>query len=169
MGFKNKKSSQFTPLDLNENTVQTIFNNCLATEKSTTIISSSLFKKEKGYEKPDTPITFSQESIKNNLQNIKYLLGQIESIHDGSLIMYSSTGAKKYTGKNWTVNSASLMKLLHLGLASGLMSSFNAKGNFAELKYIKPTLSPRDPNFIDWYDSYLAETKKSEGPTIDEK
>lgn len=61
------------------------------------------------------------------------------------------------------------MELLYLGNAANALAPFVKKSNHAFLQGVKPTLSPRDPNFIDWYDSYLAEMKKSEGPTPDEK
>lgn len=169
MGFKNKKIIQFTPLDLNENTVETLFNRCLAKNTDGTIISSSLFPQSAGYKKPDTPITFSQEKIQKDKQNIIYLYGQLERVHDNLHTIYSTSGSKKYTHENWTTNSGTLMKLLHLGRAAGIMYHFNATSNSAALVDIEPTLSPRDPNFDEWYKGYEAKMKKAEGPTPDEK
>lgn len=62
------------------------------------------------------------------------------------------------------------MKFLYLGNAAGILTPFVAKGNVSAIsENVTPTLSPKDPNFIDWYDGYLAEMKKAEGPTPDEK
>ncbi len=61
------------------------------------------------------------------------------------------------------------MELMHLGVASGLMYHFGAKSNSAALSPITPTLSPKDPNFAEWYKGYEAKMKRAEGPTPDEK
>lgn len=148
MGFKNKKVIKFVPIDLNEANVQTIFNRCLATEDTDIVISVSLFSKEE-HEKVDTPITFDKEEIEKERKNIRYLMGQIKSVHEDLSIMYSTIGTQKYNGEIWTAEPENLMKLLYLARAAGIMSAFGKC--LAGLKYIAPTLSPTDPNFAEWY------------------
>lgn len=62
------------------------------------------------------------------------------------------------------------MKFFYLGNAAGILTPFSAKGNVSAISEdIKPTLSPRDSKFMEWYKKYEADKKKSEGPTPDEK
>lgn len=115
-------------------------------------------------------IAFDKQKIKDNSQKINYLYGQLFDIHAHNLVLYASNSMKNYKGANWTTNRAIAMELFHLGVINNSISQFSEETYTALFsKTVRPTLSPRDPNFIDWYDSYLAEMKKSEGPTPDEK
>ena len=61
------------------------------------------------------------------------------------------------------------MELLYLGEASASITPFIARTGSANIVVAKPTLSPKDPKFAEWYKGYEAQMKKSEGPTPDEK
>ncbi len=111
MGFKNKKKIDFVPMDLNEDNVETLFNRCLANEQTETKILSSLFPANNGYENPDKPITFSNQKILENKKNIRYLFGQLETVHQAIPNIYSTLGTKKYTNINWTNNTRYLYEI----------------------------------------------------------
>ena len=62
------------------------------------------------------------------------------------------------------------MEFLHLGNAVYAIAPFLAEKQASAISFsIKPTLSPKDPNFAEWFKGYEAEMKKAEGPTPDEK
>ncbi len=178
MGLKDKmlkKSSEitnqrsaFTPLELNEGNVQAIFNRCLAKDDTTEKVSSILYYKELGYEKEDLGISFDKVNLIANKKSIEYLYGQLASVHDNQTIMKVEDFAKSYLGHTWTTDKASLMQLIYLGSSKSekLLTLFNAKFNGTSLYApIKPTLSPKDPNFPAWWEEHKAEWEepKKEG------
>lgn len=115
-------------------------------------------------------ISFDKQKIKADSKIINYFFGQLIDIHENSSILLIKNSMKNYNNNIWTNDRAVVMELLHLGVINNSISQFSEK-TFSALfsKTVKPTLSPKDPNFIDWYESYLAEMKKAEGPTPDEK
>ena len=60
-----------------------------------------------------------------------------------------------------------ILSFLHLGYANHLFNSFVRipSGDFAYVPFIKPTLSPKDPNFPAWWEEHKSEWKepKKEG------
>ena len=73
-----------------------------------------------------------------------------------------------YLGINWTNNKAHLLEFLHLGCTNEInfVSPFNAKNNSADLiiDSIKPTLSPKDPNFPAWWEEHKSEWEELNDP-----
>lgn len=176
MGLKDKlkkyneqhSEDQFHPIELTEGNVQAIFNRCLATKESTEKTSSILFYKEFGYEKDDIGIVFDKQKLKANRKNIEYLYGQLASIHEFESILKMNDFTKSYLGHNWTRNKSSLMQLLYLGSAQSekILNYFDAEYNGTSLyALIKPTLSPKDPNFPAWWEEHKSEWEepKKEG------
>lgn len=105
MGFKNKKViKSFTPIDLNEENVQTIFKRCLASDSTDEKQSSALFRARYGFESTSTPISFDRKKILENKDAIKYLYGQLHAIHSGNFIFAPSDLVKKYSSLPWTNN-----------------------------------------------------------------
>ena len=176
MGFNLNKAREkkeeiiksFTPLDLNEGEVQAIFNRCLATESCKDITVSSLYFSSLGYEKEDDGLLFDKKQILLNRQNIEYLYGQLKPIHIKQHMLKLDDFLQTYAGITWVRDNASLMQLLYLGSSDELtiLNHFIAKYNGTTLNMnIKPTLSPKDPNFPAWWEEHKSEWEepKKEG------
>ena len=170
MGFNIQKSLEknrergehFTPCDLNEGNVQAIFNRCLATDSTTEYIKSVLYQKEHGYAENSNPILFDKKALLDNLKNIRYLYGQLITVHlDTNTINThedsDSPAMKNYRGEIWTMNKGSLLQFFHLGVGSNTISPFTLKGNSGFKYKIPVTLSPKDPAFPAWWEAHRGE------------
>lgn len=65
-----------------------------------------------------------------------------------------------YYREKWAHNKAYVLELLYLGCnhKTLVIAPFNAKINSTMIgDSIKPTLSPFDPNFTEWWDQHKAE------------
>ena len=113
--------------DLNEGTVQAIFNRCFGA---------------KGADGQ------SIERCAENKKSIAYLYGQLQLVHtpraDG--ILFTEGCYVRYDGKIWTNDKATMVKFFHLREAA-LLTHVN----------FKPTLSPKDPSFPAWWEAHKAE------------
>ena len=111
-------SSQFKPIDLNEENVQAIFSRCLDTsenEKETSI--TTLFPPELGYEYDSALlISFNNTEILKNKKNIEYLYGQLNEVHkkNSKGRVNISDYTFKYSGNHWTTDKGTILKLLYL-------------------------------------------------------
>lgn len=167
--FKKKFSDiSYVALDLNEGNVQEIFNRCMAKETSQETTGSCLYFRAFGYEKEDTGISFDKKQIILNKSAIQYLYGQLKPIHIQQNNLKIEDFEKIYLGTDWTKNKASLMQLIYLGSSEDLriLSPFVAKNNSTTLLMpVKPTLSPKDPNFPAWWEEHKSEWEehKKEG------
>lgn len=112
MGLKNIKKTNPTPLDLNQDTIQKIFDNCLSSTITTEYTLSSIFRKDLGFEKNDNPISFDKQKIKQNTESIKYLYGQLYTIHRNLYSLRIPYATKKYTGEQWTTDSRNTNEIL---------------------------------------------------------
>ena len=68
--------------------------------------------------------------------------------------------SKKYTNETWTKNGGTLSALLSLAFARGYCMPFtkeNGEASAEFLRSIKPTLSPKDPNFPAWWEKHKSE------------
>lgn len=152
------KAKAFSPLDLNEGEVQAIFNRCLKTAETKEIEYTTLFREDLGYDKTETPVHFDKDIIKQNIQTIKYLYGQLSLIHQGQYFITSEQGKIKYGDTQWTENNGVLMEFFHLGAGAHIMTPFVAKVQRAGLvNTLVPTLSPKDPAFPAWWEAHRAE------------
>ena len=161
MGFKNGKIIKhegFQPLDLNEGNVQAIFNRCLAKEGEATTYAQILQKALAG--KDSDLIEFSKERIIASSKNISYLLGQLKGVHERARLIPLEYGIIKYGGEKWTTNADILFKLYELGTVNLNVTSFSLqkdKSLATDISKIKPTLSPKDPNFPAWWETHKGE------------
>lgn len=158
--IENAKENSFTPLELNEGEVQAIFNRCLATKDTpnSDVQLSILFKKIMGYDEDSKPMAFCKSKIGQNKSNILYLLGQLASVHKGSREITAKESIFRYDEKKWTTDTVTIMKLYHLAEASDGISPFMKKYNVANTEpIVKPTLSPKDPNFPAWWEQHKKE------------
>ena len=169
-----KEASQFEPQELSERNVQAIFNRCLDTsEDRQTTSFATLFPPELGYEyDPDLQICFNNAELLKNKKNIKYLYGQLKEVHSQkpkervSISDYTFD----YSGKHWSTDKGTIMELLYLGVHYNilLIEPFRAQDDTSRIfleKPIKPTLSPKDPNFPAWWEEHKSEWEepKKEG------
>ena len=182
MGFNLSKAREkkeeiiksFTPLELNEGNVQAIFNRCLATKESQEISGGILFPPSHGYkEDAERMIRFDSEILLKNKKTIEYLLGQLEKVHSSkagkriTIDDYNMT----YNGKNWTRDKATMLQFLYLGVTKDtlLISPFRAEDSTSIISpQVKPTLSPKDPNFPAWWEEHKSEWEelKKEGKEL---
>mgnify|MGYP006864514348 CR=1 FL=1 len=163
----------FKPLDLNEDNVQAIFNRCLYSTDSKERSEARLFYTRLGYsEEEANPIYFDKDILIENKPNIEYLYGQLDSVHTGKYKTESQTikdFIKSYTQKNWSQNKGILLELLYLAsnVEVSILSPFNkADGDTTRIRPdIKETLSPKDPNFPEWWEKHKSEWEepKKEG------
>ena len=166
-----EKENQFFPIDLNEGNVQAIFNRCLAKPDTKDFSYATLFPTTHGYKPGDEiQIQFDSAELLKNKQSIKFLFGQLQEVHasikkqDISIDDYNTT----YNGKHWTSDKGTLLKFLYLGVSPETLfiSPFNAKSNTSIMSpQVKPTLSPKDPNFPEWWEEHKSEWEepKKEG------
>lgn len=166
MGFNLNKAKaakeeilkSFTPLDLNEGNVQAIFNRCISNGGEETTYAQVLQKALSG--KESALVRFSQERINANSKSISYLFGQLKAVHKNERLMLLEYGIMSYTGTKWTTNPAMLLKLYELGMVNINMTPFSLQKNetlLTDISAIKPTLSPKDPNFPAWWEAHKAE------------
>lgn len=173
MGLKDKmlkKSAEisaqrpaFTPLELNEGNVQAIYNRCAAIKDSEEITKVILFSTRLGFtEEDETVIHFDKNALSKNMQNIEYLYGQLGVVHLGknktdrfAIMDFSTT----YTGRSWSENKGALLELLYLGCGKLTMPFVKESDSETTVisDTIKPTLSPKDPNFPAWWEEHKAE------------
>ena len=151
-------------VELNEGEVQAIFNRCLATKDTpnSDVQLSILFKKIMGYDKDSEPMAFCKSKIEQNKRNILYLMGQLASVHKESPLESRIITAKesifRYDEIKWTTDTVTIMKLYHLAEAADGMAPFVKQSNRAITEpIVKPTLSPKDPNFPAWWEAHKDE------------
>lgn len=149
--------------DLNEGTVQAIFNRCLATADTKEYIKSVLEQQKFGFAQDSKGILFDRVKIqRDNIHAIEYLYGQLLTAHDDSNSINTSTKTKvnamtKYTGEIWTTNKGILMQFFHLGLSANTIYPFTVNFDSSFTANIRPTLSPKDPAFPAWWEAHRSE------------
>ena len=165
MGFLNKKpvikQEGFQPLELNEDNVQAIFHRCLAKEGehfyNVQVLGSELTKN------PSDIVQLSKQKMEENDQNIRYLLGQLKTIHlpDVKAITLQE-GFFRYDNHVWTKDFDFLFQLYALALGCVYLRGFSKTkdGNITSLidyNHCTPTLSPKDPAFPAWWEAHKSE------------
>lgn len=170
MGLRDKYAKKlaeqgFKPLELTEENVQAIFNRCLLKAESKEIARTALFSRIMGYsEEEELVVEFDKAALLENKKNIRYLYGQLSAVHTGKGLKYRLATADfstNYQENVWHSSEGVLKMLLYLGLnnALALSSPFSKVDNDTTIirKDIKPTLSPKDPNFPEWWDQHKSE------------
>lgn len=157
MGFKNKKPV-FTPLDLNEENVQTIFKRCLPDDTTSETQGLVLFHKVLGFNENSSSVCFDKEKIEKNRQQITYLYGQLNDTFQKKNKTTPVSASTKYTGEHWSKSPDIIIKFLQLGTCLNLIYPFLAETKEASLNNkVTPTLSPKDPHFSDWWEQHKSE------------
>ena len=157
--------AEFTPVDLNEDNVQAIFERCIAREGTPEdqCFNSILFSRLRGYS-PDAEriVVFDREKMLTNKKNIQYLYGQLKNVHAGNDTLQINEAFLTYSGTHWTTNKGVLLEFLYLGGTNDehpLICIFDSKTNSTELNMnnITPTPCPKDPAFPAWWEAHKAE------------
>ena len=155
------ESNKFKPQELNEANVQAIFNRCLAKEGedfyNVQVVGSELSKN------PSDIVRLSREIMEKNDQNIRYLLGQLKTIHlpDVKAITLQE-GFFRYDNHVWTKDLECLFQLYALALGCVYFRGFSQTkdGNITSLidyNRCTPTLSLKDPAFPAWWEQHKSE------------
>lgn len=147
--------NKHVPIELNEENVLRIYDDCLMKKKFSSLLSSDslptrIFTKNScGKNSPE--ICFSKSKIKEYSSAIEYLYGQLDSVHKNTGVLLPSTGALTYNGNLWTKDQKALMSFYYLGVANVTIMPFIidpiTKQLSVDLIDIDPTLSPNDPNY----------------------
>lgn len=125
---------EVNPIDLNYTEFERIYNDCLPKEGSKNFLRVILQQKSDGFPNDSKPFFFVINSI------------------------------QKYDGTIWTDNQTSALLLLHLGMACGASSRMAPPQRSMYLSSdLLPTLSPKDPNFEEWYKRYKQKFLKKSG------
>lgn len=149
--------------ELNEVTVQELFLRCIATKDTTDYLKSILYQKEWGHAEDSNPILFDKKYILENFKKIRYLYGQLLTTHKHSNTINTSkesphNSMTNYKGETWTEKQGIIMQFFHLGVVTNTIYPFNPNGNsmFQNIG-IQPTLSPKDPDFAEWWEAHKGE------------
>lgn len=157
--------NNFKPLDLNKGTVANIFNKCIYTSESKNHTAAIFQQASLGYPKDSDPVFFDKDAIEANSDLINFILGQLKDAHNGPLTESTVQSLfLKYTGEPWTKDGVTLLKLIHLALANMSIAAFSAeKDRTLLLPCVKPTLSPKDPEFEQWYEANKGKILRKKG------
>lgn len=139
MAIKRREKKGFQGIDLNEDCVRGVFDEC-------------------GTPKEDGHTEWNEEMLKQYQEHIRYMFGQLSLVHNGvEEHELDSTFFKKYDGKMWTDNGEFLIDLLNMGAREDICSFFETDDKqFVQLNsglLLMPTLSPKDPKFAAWWES----------------
>lgn len=124
------KKNLFNPLDLNEGNVEAIFNKCLSTKDSPSVVSCDLFPMILGNSQTEySCFEFDKKTILANKANIQYLFGQLHSVHTQKDILTIEDFFENYLNNKWSSRKALLLELLYLGNCAeiNLIYPFNAR------------------------------------------
>ena len=161
----------FEPLVLNDETVQAIYDRCLANDDTLDEdrVQSMAFLGVCGYARDVfQKVFFSRAMIAEDRKNLYYLYGQLAGVHEPEDLPYAphptlSIGGcmRNYRGETWFRDRKSL-------LMDGLDNNVNRR--LPELQKqlstsdvtfvgedVIPTLSPDDPAFPAWWERHRAE------------
>ena len=157
--------NNFKPLDLNKVIISQLFNKCLYTSESKNYTLAVYQQACLGYPKDTDPVYFDKDAMEANSDLINFLLGQLKDALNGPLTESTVQSLFiKYTGEPWTKDGVTLLKLIHLALANKSMAAFSAEKDRTLLhSCVKPTLSPKDPNFEQWYEQNKGKILKKKG------
>lgn len=160
MGFKSRLQdiNKFKPMELSEDSVQAIFNRCLAKENTPkdSIIQAKIVSGEPAL--GDLELSFDKNTIQANRRNIEYLYGQLNCIRRRASELTVIDPDFPYFGEFRPLGTETGMKFILLGTAAGIIETFHMKKDGAQfLRQVCPTLSPKDPNFPAWWEAHKAE------------
>ena len=153
-------------MELNEEKVRFIFDACLAKEGAPKdeCLRSVLFPTVAGYSSDaEKLLFFNKKRLLMFKKDIQYMYGQLKNAHapHSDYRMNIEETFIDYKGNKWTTNTGILLEFLYLGAAEKIhiISPFTKASdttNF-DTTTVKPTLSPKDPNYPTWMAEHKAE------------
>ena len=160
------KNNNFKPLELSERNVQTLFKRCLPSEEelaNPNLIRNAQVLKSQYCGKESEKTLLSRQKTMENRSTILFLLGQLKYLHLGYSSIILQEGFLRYDDNFWTKVYNTLFKLYSMGIASNCLSPFVSKNDVIGSVRVEdciPTLSPKDPNYQEWFSGYEAKVKK---------
>ena len=158
-------NEKFSPLELTEDNVNTIYRRCLPKEdtKPEDIVENWIFSKKNGFSEDGKPFYFNEVQLQKDYKNIVYMLGQLYDVHitkDGYL--YLKNFSLNYNNQLWIQSQdidkarEAIFNLIALGSTvrnekkfisiTPLLKDYEGCG----IVTVSPTLSPKDPKFAEW-------------------
>lgn len=148
-------------ITLSANNMQALFKSTIAKPTTTQAVRCVLFTKENGFSEESRPIFFDKKDLELLTPSIEYAFGQLKDVHEGKKSTTTSSIINRYDDTIWATSSQSVLEILHLACAIGLVAPLNAETSEAKfLKDIYPTKTPRDPNYGEWYREYKTHLKR---------
>ena len=138
-------------LELSEQTVKELFVSCLRNENTKGYINSTFYDKTSSRKAPI--VQFDNSAIMKSTSLIRYLLGQMQSVHENKVYITPGSGSNSYNGTKWTRDNYVLSALYYLSTAAGALDLFIDGEKYAYSDFrnlvtpLKPTYPPSDPNF----------------------
>ncbi len=129
-------------IELTERNVLLIFKECLDASKQP-INGVDLFVP--GAKQKPAVLYIDYKKVIPHYNEIYYMLGQLQEIHQGNRWLTFGKGAFNYKNNRWSNNNTSLYALYYLGMTSHCMTGFNMRdGKLAThiLNYVKPVFYP---------------------------
>ena len=84
--------------------------------------------------------------------------GQLNCVSTEATALTAMDPDFQYSGEFRPLGSETGVKFILLGTAAGVIETFNMKIAAARfLKQVRPTLSPKDPNFPAWWEAHKSE------------
>lgn len=187
---RRQRQESFHPLDLNEDTVLTIYRRLADTTNyhsgddiKFVLLYTSLEDEQalfnKTYDvlakaKSGDAVAFPKSNCEKEIGKLKYLLGQLYIFHHPEFtsshhFIKSDELLKKYDGSNWTTNNGSIIALTSFGVLTNTFSPIRRdksealNNTFTIFNKVPPTLSPNDPNFEKWYEGSFKKTHDKDG------
>ena len=149
---------KFVPIELNYDEFERIYNDCQPNSESKNYLRVILQQQADGFQNASSPIFFDKDKVSKHRNDIFYLYGQLRSVHREMPFLYVVDSIRKYDDTIWTDNQTSALLLLHLGMATMASSRMAPPTRSMYLsRDLRPTLSPKDPNFPAWWELHKSE------------
>ena len=142
-------------LELNEENVMRIYNDCVVTEadlpiEEKDVLATKIFTKNScGKDSPT--IFFKKQKLEEHNDTIEYLYGQLSFVHLNIEKIKPELAVVNYQAKHWTKDNNVLTALFYLGVANNVIPLFlfdPTEGSLITYNFfLKPTLSPNDPRY----------------------
>ena len=141
-------------LELNEENVNAIFDDCLAQGEPLDETMNISFSRDKLVQQ----LPFHIQRCSAHKEQLRFMLGQIHNFHKTAVKskITPEGGALRYTGEAWTQSSNILAALYYLAVQASLIYPFmqeDAAKQFTTIPLshaVVPTLSPADAGFAAW-------------------
>ena len=154
MGRKYKREDA---IELNEQNVMQIFQDCLMTENT----PKENLVECRFADNPNVPLgKFDYYKLEENINKLEYLVGQLLYTHnlkDNYVTLTTSAGAVNYKNEAWTKNPNVLYAFYYLTTSSMVIREFSSDGKtfIAHTERTIPSLSPNDPAFAEWAKEHI--------------